>query len=294
MWDNIKIFYHVAKLGSFSAAGEERNISTSALSRKIAQLEDQLKTQLFYRYARGVKLTEAGRCLYAFASLTYENYEIVLGSILKETKTVSGTIRFQSTQGLISHWLLQDLICFKKQYPDINLVLYGSDSQPELDIGQFDVAIRSFLENRNDLIQDPIKTYNLALYASEGYLKEFGFPKTIEDLNNHRLLSFHGNHDFPFGDPDWHLSLGLNQGEFRNAYFSSNSSLNLFEAAKAHLGIVTLPKGYPPLKHFPLLEILPGVGPSYVSYCSYPKHLEDIKKIKVFVDFLKDCHGRFE
>lgn len=56
-WDKLRIFYEVAKVGSFNAAAEILNISQPALSRTINLLEDHLRVRLFERLPRGVVLT---------------------------------------------------------------------------------------------------------------------------------------------------------------------------------------------------------------------------------------------
>ena len=55
-WDKLKIFYAVAESGNFTKATYALNLSQSAISRQIQSLEQELKTQLFERHARGLSL----------------------------------------------------------------------------------------------------------------------------------------------------------------------------------------------------------------------------------------------
>ena len=55
-WDKLKIFHTVAEAGSFTKATVNLNLSQSAISRQIQSLEQELKTQLFERHARGLSL----------------------------------------------------------------------------------------------------------------------------------------------------------------------------------------------------------------------------------------------
>ncbi|MEP6148978.1 MAG: LysR family transcriptional regulator, partial [Nisaea sp.] len=66
-WDKLRVFHAVAEAGSFTHAGETLNLSQSAVSRQISQLEDSLKVALFHRHARGLILTEQGETLYRTA-----------------------------------------------------------------------------------------------------------------------------------------------------------------------------------------------------------------------------------
>ena len=72
-WDKLKIFHAVAEAGSFTSATVILNISQSAISRQIQDLELDLKTVLFIRHQKGVTLTEQGENLfYAVNNINYE------------------------------------------------------------------------------------------------------------------------------------------------------------------------------------------------------------------------------
>ena len=70
-WDKLKSFYEVAVLKSISKASVKLNISQSALSRQIQDLEYNLKTPLFIRHQKGVRLTEQGENLFNTVSKIY-------------------------------------------------------------------------------------------------------------------------------------------------------------------------------------------------------------------------------
>ena len=63
-WDKLKSFYEIAISRSISKASAKLNISQSALSRQIQDLEYDLKTPLFIRHQKGVRLTEQGENLF--------------------------------------------------------------------------------------------------------------------------------------------------------------------------------------------------------------------------------------
>ena len=293
-WYKMKVFYYVAKYGSFTEAGSARNTSASALSKVIRQFEYELKCQLFQRHARGVVLTEIGEKLFKHAEMVYEQSAIIANDITTSKTELSGSIRLQSTQGFISHWIFDHLIEFKKQYPRLQLLISGYESDPELDIGDFDVAVRPFLPNRVDLVQEFLAEYQLTLYGSREYLKLYGIPKKISELDHHKLLAYGAVLQNPFGDSDWHLKAGMPSGMIRTPVFSSNSSYNLFKAAVSGLGLVVLPKGYPPLKNSELVAVLPEEGHRTKSYCIYPTYLKDFQRITVFIEFIKKIHATFE
>ena len=68
-WEKAKTFYYVAKCGSFASAAQFLNISASALSRQIRDLETHLGCPLFIRHSGGVKLTRKGEELFSSFSI---------------------------------------------------------------------------------------------------------------------------------------------------------------------------------------------------------------------------------
>ena len=70
-WDKLKSFYEIAISKSISKASVKLNISQSALSRQIQDLEYDLKTPLFIRHQKGVRLTEQGENLFNTVCLLY-------------------------------------------------------------------------------------------------------------------------------------------------------------------------------------------------------------------------------
>ncbi|MDE6700609.1 MAG: LysR family transcriptional regulator, partial [Acetatifactor sp.] len=86
MIDNLeyfKVFYHVAKAGSVTGAARELAVSQPAVSQAIRQLESQLGADLFYRAAKGVRLTREGQLLFSYVEKGYEQIEQGLEKLLR-------------------------------------------------------------------------------------------------------------------------------------------------------------------------------------------------------------------
>ena len=97
---NLKAFIAVASTGSFSEAAEHLYLTQSAISKRIAQLEEQIGKKLFDRIARQVSLTEAGQELLPRARHILKEYENALQAINDLSGEASGTLRLA-----ISHHL---------------------------------------------------------------------------------------------------------------------------------------------------------------------------------------------
>ncbi|MBX9804246.1 MAG: hypothetical protein K2Y18_00655, partial [Alphaproteobacteria bacterium] len=125
-------------------------------------------------------------------------------------------------------------------------------------------------------------------YASPEYLEKFGYPQTVDDLNNHRLITFGTNTIRPYSDIDWLLRIGLPSGVVRKPYLSINSSKGASQLAEQGLGIVALSDEFPQIKKLNLLKILPEIqGPTIDLYYIYPHNLQHSKRVKVFGEYLE-------
>ena len=77
----------------------------------------------------------------------------------------------------------------------VELIL--TNEELDLAMREADVAIRLRRPAQPDLIQRRLFTVHFHVYASTDYIKRFGEPKTLEDLDNHRLVSFGGDQRRP-------------------------------------------------------------------------------------------------
>ncbi len=126
---NLKAFITVAELGSFSEAADRLYLTQSAISKRIAQLEQQIGKRLFDRIARQVSLTEAGGELLPRARRILQEYENALQAINDLSGEASGTLRLAISHHLGLHRLPPILKQFAQQYPNVTLDIEFMDSE---------------------------------------------------------------------------------------------------------------------------------------------------------------------
>ena len=287
-WDKLRVFYQVATLKSFTEAAEVLNTSQSALSRSIMTLENYIQMCLFERTSRGLVLTRQGEIL--FETLRKINSELrqAQTSLEEEENEPAGFIRISATMGFASLHLPPIMSDFLQLYPKIQLSIYGSDIIPDLHSDEVDAVISPFIDSDDSLIQTYLTTFHLKLYASKEYLAKFGVPQKPSDLNNHQLLAY-GDYktSHPFGQANWHLTLGEKQGFVRQPYVMINSAIGLFNFAVAGAGIISLSTEHPTLKNSCLTEILPSIeGPTIDAYFIHSFRTKKIKRIDLLKNFL--------
>jgi DNA-binding transcriptional LysR family regulator len=91
-WDKLKIFHAVVEAGNFTKSTYTLNLSQSAISRQIQSLEQELKTQLFERHARGLSLTENGEYLFKTAHEVISKLKDVESTLMDKKDKPSGKL----------------------------------------------------------------------------------------------------------------------------------------------------------------------------------------------------------
>ena len=153
----------------------------------------------------------------------------------------------------------------------------------------FDILIGISVLPTPQFISEQMISSSLGLYASSDYLQKSGALKTIHDLDNHRLISFGDRLDHPYNMVDWFLRVGCKLGEIRKPFLEINSFYGMIKLAEKGMGIITLSNNNPRIKKSGLIRVLSEIeGPSVDTFCSFSKSLENSKRVRVFVDFLRE------
>lgn len=126
---SLKVFMAVAESGSFSVAGERLFLTQPAISKRIAQLEQQLGNRLFDRIGRRIRLTEAGRALLPRARQVLLDLEDMSRAISNLTGEIAGTLRIGTSHHVGLHRLPPVLRQFSRQYPQVKLDIDFIDSE---------------------------------------------------------------------------------------------------------------------------------------------------------------------
>lgn len=285
-WDKLRVFHAVAEAGSFTHAGESLNLSQSAVSRQISGLEESLNVSLFHRHARGLILTEQGELLFRTAHDVFSKISIAEQQIGDSKVSPEGPLRITTTVAFGSVWLTPRMEEFLKLYPTIDVSLVLSDEDLDLSMREADVAIRMIPPTQGDLIQRPLMKMPYKVFASPDYLKRYGIPNNVHDLDNHKLIVYGEDARPPIERVNWLLEVGLKKGQTRKAALRVNNIYGIFRAVEGGLGIGAVPD-YMQRESSRLVEVLPELdGPSIEAFFVYPEELRNMKRIAVFRDYL--------
>ncbi|WP_343562345.1 LysR family transcriptional regulator [Kiloniella sp. b19] len=286
-WDKLRIFHSVAEAGSFTHAGEQLNLSQSAVSRQISALEDSLKVPLFHRHARGLILTEQGELLYRTAHDVFGKLSMVEAQLAESKDRPKGPLKITTTVAFGTIWLAPRLSEFMDLYPEIEVELILSDKELDLGMREADVAVRLQPPRQAELIQRHLLTAQIHVYGSPQYLKKYGTPQSAEDLDDHRLLAYGSATKPPLPDLDWILHEGRDSKNPRKPALKINNLYGMMKALEGNAGLGALPDFMHQGETAGLVQVLPDLeGPQFDAYFVYAEEMRSSNRISVFRDFL--------
>jgi DNA-binding transcriptional LysR family regulator len=286
-WEKLRLFDTVAEAGSFTEAARRLHMSQPALSRQIAALEESLGAKLFHRHARGLAMTHEGEQLRAATVDMHERIDKAAQAIDASRDRPTGAIRLTTTVSFGSTWLARQLGDFLDLFPDISVHLMLVDTDLDLAKREADVAIRFHRPFQSELVQRPLASIRHHLVASPEYLARHGEPKSVAELEGHRLIAYgDAAPDFLKGI-NWILELG-HEGNPRAAALTINNSHGVLQAVESGAGIAALPS-YLIRYSGKVKVVLPQVeGPVFRTYFTYPAELRRSLRIAALRDFLVD------
>ena len=184
------LYARIVDAGSFSQAARNMVMPVSTLSRKIAELEDQLGVRLLERSTRQMRVTEIGQDILDQARRTAEIKENVSNLVASHQSEIQGILRITATAGVVEGLVSQLITGFQLSYPQIRIHVKTANHFIDLIADGVDLAFRHGPMGDSALIAKMVLRYRHQLYASPQYILENGLPACPADLNKHRYVAF--------------------------------------------------------------------------------------------------------
>ncbi len=293
-WDKLRIFNAAAEAGSFTHAGEVLGLSQSAVSRQVSALELDLQTPLFHRHARGLILTEQGEQLFRTVQEVVQKLEVTRMRLTDSRERPHGELRVTTTVGIGTNWLAPRLGEFLELYPDITVKVILSDDDLDLGMREADMAIRVREPQQPDLIRRRLFTMHFHAYASPAYIKRHGQPRSLDDLDKHRILIYGASSGNYLNNINSLQYTGRDSRAPRATALTINNLTAVCNAVGAGVGIAVLPD-YLVQTQSELLPILPEADmPELECFLVYPEELKNVARVRVFRDFLVSNAQRWD
>lgn len=148
-WGRLRVFFHVQRAGSVTAAAAELHVTQSAVSQSLAKLEQELGAQLFVRRHRRLVPTPAATRLHAIVSPFVAALDEGLPAIHQAQHELRGVLRLGAPAELGAHRLPPALAAFRRQNPGVSFELVlgpPSELLPRLDEGRLELAFVDVFE----------------------------------------------------------------------------------------------------------------------------------------------------
>ena len=186
----IEIFKTVVDRGSFVKAAEALDLSTTAVSRSLSELEAQLGVRLLQRTTRRLALTPEGSEVLEHAGRVLEAYDDLAAVNRLSRSEPVGDIRVNAPVSYGMRRLGPVLASFLRAHPRVRIDLQLTDRVVDLVDENVDVAIRISRDLKSTLIARRIAEARLHVVAAPAYLRERGTPRHPDELAGHTVLSY--------------------------------------------------------------------------------------------------------
>ncbi|GHH00182.1 LysR family transcriptional regulator [Comamonas sp. JC664] len=257
--ESLSIFVKVAELGSFTRAGEQLGMPKARVSLRLKALEKELGSQLFQRSTRVVRLTPEGEELLPRARRLARDAE-ELGTMFQGARGLRGRVRIDLPVNIARDIILPRLPELLTRHPQLEVLINTTDRRTEPFREGFDCVLRVGAQGDPELVGRKLGILRMMNYASAAYLRRYGTPQRLEDLERHFVVHYAPGlgaetPTFEYPHEDGYRELPMRS-------MVTVSSVDAYVAAcRAGLGIVQIPRlnARERLREDTLVEVLPAL-----------------------------------
>jgi DNA-binding transcriptional LysR family regulator len=274
------MFVSVVQAGSLSAAAEKINVPLPTLSRRIRELERELKVQLLERSSRGIKLTEPGSRLYEYASRGIETLREAERAVVSDQAELKGRLRLSLPPAFEPWWDLLSL--FQQRYPHIQLHVFSTERRVDLVEDGIDVALRVGAIVHETMVARRMLAYRHVLVAGRALVERLGLPDSVEALHRFPCAAWSPGANAAVR---WHLG---DDTIAPHTVLTTNDYAHLRKRALAGDVVTELPPflAAPALRTGELIALLPGKPmPEFQIHLLYPSHRHPSAIVRTYLDF---------
>jgi DNA-binding transcriptional LysR family regulator len=183
----LDIFVRAAETSSFTDAGRQLGLSSSAVGKCVSRLEQRLGVRLFHRNTRCIKLTQEGNSLAESCRRIFSELRGVEEEFAQTNGTPKGRLRVSMPS--IGMLIIPNLSKFIRLFPEIELDIDFTDSMVDVVDGGYDVVLRTGAASDSRLMSRVLGKYAFEIVGSPDYFARAGVPSTPEDLAGHACLN---------------------------------------------------------------------------------------------------------
>lgn len=299
--NDLYYFAKVVEHQGFSAAARALDLPKSKISRRIAELEKRLNTQLLYRSTRKLHITEIGRTYYQHCKAMLIEAESAQELIERNYSEPRGLIRMTCPIALLHAHIGDMLAEFLMKHPQVTVHMEASNRRVDVVAEGVDLAIRvrPLPLDSSDLVLKVLSDRGLCLVASPALIHKMGTPTHPNDLTNWPSLSLGQTHGQVQTSFEWCLT--HDNGERVVVPYSprlvTTDMVALRSSAMKGVGVVQLPKLMVPeqLANGQLKKVLPDWSPRRETiHVVFPSRRGMLPAVRALIDFLSEKYASFQ
>ena len=289
-FDGLMAFWKVAEHRGFTAAAAELEVSPSALSQAIRQLETRLGTRLLNRTTRSVSLTEAGEAYLARVGPA-------LGQVIEAGEELNvlqgrpaGTLRLNAAR-ISTAMVLQPMLAgFLQEHPHVQLELTNDEGFIDIVEKGFDACVRIGESVQRDMVAIPLGgPLTIAVVASPEYLRRISAPRHPDDLVRHNCIRLRFAATGAIFKWEFEVDGRLVNYEVKGNLTISDTLFSL-DAALEGVGLAyTFEQlALPHIRAKRLKRVLASYSPTFPGfYLYYPSRRNQSTKLKALVEYIR-------
>jgi DNA-binding transcriptional LysR family regulator len=288
-WTEIELFVQVAETGSLSRAAEALELSNAAASRHLSALEERLGARLVERNTRRLYLTGTGQEFFIRAKSILAELKDAESAVNATSLNPTGVLRITASLSFSMHHVAPLLREYTQRYPNVTVHVESANRYLDIIDNNIDVAIRTreYEPDSNITIRRLAQTRRI-LTASPRYIAQYGRPKTLLELAQHKLLIYiHANNpnELRFSKDSETVTITA------KGLLESNDGQILRTAALDGLGILVQPTYivYDDIVAGRLVPLLDDWDlPPLTINLAYPSRKHLSAKVRTFIDFMAE------
>jgi DNA-binding transcriptional LysR family regulator len=284
---DLQFFSTLVKSGSLTAAAREYDVTPSAVSKWLAQLEARLGARLVTRTTRRIALTNEGEVYLAEGRRILAEIDELERAVGKSRAVPTGLLKVNASLGFGRSLIAPAVSAFARKYPELEIRLVLTDRPLSLTQGDADIGIRFGPPADARLVARRIAKHRRRVVASPQYLKRHGRPLVPHDLLRHNCIVVRQD-EAAYGQ--WHFSKGDRSEtvRVRGTLSSNDGTTALLWALDGHGVLMRSEWDSTPYVRRGRLEVLLDDYdlPPADLYAVYPPKRHLAAKVAVFVDFL--------
>ncbi len=265
-------------------------LSKSVISERLTELESNLGARLLHRTTRKLTITQDGSAFYERAKRIVREVADAAAEIAQRRGELAGPLRISGPVSFGSLHLGPALFAFLARNPNIDLTLDLDDRFVNIVAAGYDAVVR-----HGPVVDDYVVVKRLApsrrfLVAAPAYLKKFGRPKTLGELEQHKGIVYS-----PRGAADWRFKVSRHLVTVQpQPVLRVNNGLLMRDAALAGLGLALLPSYFiqSDLAGDKLAIVDVGAEPEGASiFIAYPEDRRGSATLRALTEWLRQAFG---